>query len=103
MFVTIINDCKDENAFGRQQTRASMLFNTHVTTIGVEFGETIEGSGNIIDMLDASDGAKGILLVNLAPRHGEGKKWENGTPFCYFSYKDTLVVSTVAGFTLSLI
>lgn len=103
MFVTIINDCYDANAFGRQATRASVLFGTSINTVGVDFGATIQGAGNLIDMLDAAEGQEGVILVNLAPRHGEGKRWKNGTPFGYFFYKKTLVVTSVAGYTLSLI
>lgn len=103
MFVTIINDCHDSNTFGRQETRASILFNTHITPVGVAFGATIEAAGNLIDILDASEGKPGIILVNVAPRHGEGKKWENGTPFAYFHYKETLIVASISGYTLSLV
>lgn len=103
MFVTIINDCHDSNTFGRQETRASLLFNTHITPVGVDFNNTLQAAGNLIDILDASEGQKGVILVNVAPRHGSGKKWENGTPFGYFHYKDTLVVASISGYTLSFI
>lgn len=102
MFVTIINDCRDGNAFGRQATRAMALFGAPVTTVGIEQDE-LEASGNLVDVLDASAGEKGVILVNVAPRHGRGKKWPNGTPFGYFRYRDTLVVSSVDGLTLSLV
>lgn len=103
MFVTIINDCNSSNDFGRQATRIFRLFGTiPVITVSIGFGKTFEASGNLIDMLDASDGEKGAILVNSAPRHGEGKKWHNGTPFGYFYYKNTLVVSTIDGYCLSL-
>ncbi len=102
MFVTIINDCRDQNAFGRQATRAMALFNSPVTTVGIEQDE-LEASGNLVDMLDASEGQEGVILVNVAPRHGRGKKWPNGTPFGYFTLKNTLVVASVDGVTLSLV
>lgn len=102
MFVTIINDCRDENAMGRQATRAAALFKCSVSTLGIESFKDLEGAGNIIDMLDAALGEDGVIMVNIAPRHGRGKKWPNGTPFGYFWYKNTLVVSTVDGHTLSL-
>jgi hypothetical protein len=102
MFITIINDCKDPNAMGRQATRASALFNTNVATLGIDSFKDLEGAGNMIDMLDGADGDSGIIMVNIAPRHGRAKKWENGTPFGYFRYKNTLVVSTVDGYCLSL-
>lgn len=102
MFVAIINDCRDQNAFGRQATRAMALFNSPVTTIGIEQDE-LEASGNLVDALDASEGEEGVILVNVAPRHGRGKKWPNGTPFGYFTLKKTLVVASVDGLTLSLV
>lgn len=102
MFLTLINDCRDENAFGRQETRASILFDAHISTVGVDFGKSLEGAGNLIDVLDASEGGHGVVLVNVAPRHRGSRKWENGTPFCYFYHKETLVVSTVDEDTLSL-
>ncbi len=101
MFVTLITDCQDDNALGRLTTRLSTLFNCHITTIGV--GSDLEAAGNLIDTLDASIGEKGIVIVNVAPRHKEAKKWPNGTPFGYFFYKQTLVISSVDGLTLSLV
>lgn len=103
MFVTIINDCKDANAFGRQATRAAALFQTAVHTVGVGGYAELEAAGNLVDVLDASMGLPGVILVNVAPRHGSGKQWPNGTPFGYFWYQQTLVVSSIAGMTLSLV
>lgn len=102
MFVTTINDCNDQNAFARQATRTSVLLgNVPVNTLGVAWSD-LEASGNLIDILDASEGAEGVIMVNVAPRHGKGKKWPNGTPFGYFYYKKTLVISTIDGYALSL-
>ncbi len=102
MFVTIINDCRDDNTMGRQTTRAAKLFgNVPIHTVGIEWNE-LEGAGNLIDMIDASDHEEGVIMVNVAPRYGRGKKWPNGTPFGFFWYKRTLVVSTIAEQTLSL-
>ncbi len=104
MFVTIINDCADANESGRQCTRASLLFpGVNVTFMGIHNYSELEAAGNLVDVLDATMGTLGVVMVNSAPRHGAGKKWKNGTPFGYFYYKKTLVVSTVAGLTLSLV
>ncbi len=104
MFVTIISDCRDANESGRQITRAGNLFpGINVQMVGVNNFNEIEAAGNLIDMLDAAAGQKGIIMANAAPRHGSGKNWPNGTPFGWFTYKDTLIVSTVAGMTLSLV
>lgn len=100
MFVTIINDCRDANAFGRQATRAASLFGCAVHTVAVH--DDLEAAGNLIDALDAADGRKGVILANVAPRHGAAKRWPNGTPFGWFRHGDTLVVASVDGLTLSL-
>jgi hypothetical protein len=71
----------------------------------------IQAAGLLIDTLDAIDAKvdkknknhTNIVLVNVAPRNGDAKKYENGTPFSYFHYNGTLVVSTVDGHTLSLV
>ncbi len=103
MFVTIINDCRDENTMGRQATRAMHLFkNAIIKTVGIGWSE-LEGAGNLVDMLDASEGDEGVIMVNVAPRYGRGKKWPNGTPFGYFYYGKTLIISTVAEQMLSLV
>ncbi|HOZ56049.1 MAG: hypothetical protein BWY51_00297 [Parcubacteria group bacterium ADurb.Bin316] len=101
MFITVINDCADHNARGRQLTRLSSLFNCPINFIGVN--SDLEAAGNLIDVLDAAGNAQGVILVNVAPRHGEAKKWHNGTPFGYFKFKNILIVSSIDGLTLSLI
>jgi len=101
MTVTIINDCRDANAQGRQITRAQSILECPAAFIGVS--SDLEAAGNLVDALDALEEREGVVLVNVAPRHGMGKHYPNGTPFCYFHYKNTLVVCSRAGFTLSLI
>ncbi|MEY4745301.1 MAG: hypothetical protein RL272_1246 [Candidatus Parcubacteria bacterium] len=101
MFVTIINDCRDANAFGRQTTRASALFGCTVNPVAV--ANDLEAGGNLIDALDAAEGRKGVILVNVAPRNGRAKRWPNGTPFGWFSYGETIVAASVDGLTLSLV
>jgi hypothetical protein len=107
MFVTIITDCIDSNAFGRQMTRSASLFGFPPVPVAItpefEVPSDIEASGHLIDMIDASRGESGIILVNKAPRSGKAKKWKNGTPFGYFWYNKTLIVSSVDGYALSLI
>ena len=105
MFITVITDCSCSNAYGRQSTRISALFGINPTFVGtssdLDSPSHIEASGHIIDILDAADGTDGIILSNVAPR-GTKKKWENGTPFGYFDYEGTRVISTVDGEVLSL-
>lgn len=107
MFITIINDCHDANAVGRQTTRVSALFAHAPNFVGVSGGlnaaSELEAAGNLIDCLDAAGEQKGVILVNVAPRSGTGRHWGNGTPFGYFHYHQTLVVSSIAGLTLSLV
>ncbi|MCS7091891.1 MAG: SAM-dependent chlorinase/fluorinase [Patescibacteria group bacterium] len=107
MFVTIITDCKEENEKGRQVTRWASLGFTNINIVGVssDLGSipTIEAAGNIIDSLDASEGKEGVVFANVAPRGYIKEDGENGTDFAYFYYKKTLVVSTIRGYTLSLV
>jgi len=70
--------------------------------MGIKNFSEIEAAGNLVDIIDAGTGKEGIILVNAAPRHGSGKKWKNGTPFGYFFHNKKIIVSTVAGHTLSL-
>ncbi len=101
MNITIINDCRDANAAGRQMTRATSLLGGSVSFIGV--ANDFEAAGNLIDVLDAFEENPGVVLVNVAPRNGKAKKWENGTPFGYFWYKKILILTSIDGFVLSLI
>lgn len=101
MNITIINDCRDENAVGRQTTRASALLGGPTSFIGVR--SDLEAAGNLVDALDAYGSAPGVVLVNVAPRHGLAKKWPNGTPFGFFRYQNVIVVASTDGSTLSLV
>lgn len=107
MFTSIITDCSDDNALNRQVTRYSSLLDTPVSVVRLKFfgsegnGE-LEGAGNLIDTIDATGGASGVIVVNTAHRDGKGKKWPNGTPFGYFFYKKTLIIATIDGYCLSL-
>lgn len=107
MFTTIITDCKGENEAGRQITRYHALGLGPASLVGVDSGlttdATIEGAGNLIDILDASEGKEGVVVLNAAPRGDVKHDGENGTRFCYFWYKETLVISTIRGYCLSLL
>lgn len=103
MHIAIINDSRDANASGRQLARVGTLKpEASVSFFGVSNFGDLEAAGNLVDALDAMDGMKGAVLVNVAPRHSGSSHWSNGTPFCHFTYKDTVVVSTLDGVTLSL-
>lgn len=99
--ITIINDCRDENAKGRQLIRANSLFGQTANFIGVS--KDLEAAGNLIDAIDALGDEPGTILVNVAPRDHEARKWGNGTPFGYFWHKNVLVVASIDGLTLSLV
>lgn len=101
MFTTIINDCRDDNARGRQESRIASLFDTSISFIGVD--SDLEAGMQLVDVLDATEGRKGLVLVNVAPRGGHSTKWENGTPFGYFYFSETLVIASIDGYVLSAI
>lgn len=106
MFITVITDCADANARGRQETRIRTLFDVTPSFVPVsgalDVAASLEASGNIVDMLDAAGEAPGIILANVAPRQGGERHWGNGTPFGFFRYKHVLVCTTVSGAMLSL-
>ncbi|NQV89499.1 MAG: hypothetical protein HQ488_04220 [Parcubacteria group bacterium] len=96
MFVTVITDCRDDNARTRQETRYAHLFpGTHISFIGAQ--TDLEAAGNLLDILDVSDDSPGVIAVNVAPRCGRAKKWENGSPFGFCRVGKKLVVGTVDG------
>ncbi|MFA7169624.1 MAG: SAM hydroxide adenosyltransferase [Candidatus Paceibacterota bacterium] len=101
MQISVINDCFDEDARIRQISRAGSLFQgASVNCFAVR--SELEAAGLLVDALDAFEDREGVILLNVAPRNGEAKKWKNGTPFGYFWHKRTLVVSSVDGLVLSL-
>ncbi|MEI7652826.1 MAG: SAM hydroxide adenosyltransferase [bacterium] len=100
---TIINDCRDSATANREISRVTALTGIHPSFVGINDFADLEGAGNIIDTLDAFTGMPGIIIANAAPRHGKGKKYPNGTPFCYFCVGETLVISSIQGSMLSLI
>lgn len=103
MYVTIINDCHDPLTMNRQVVRAATFFpSTHISPVAVGNFADLEASGAIIETIDAAMDEPGIILVNVAPRHGKAKKWPNGTPFGHLKYKNTDIFTTVDGVTLSL-
>ena len=104
MYVTIINDCHDPLTMNRQVVRAATFFPaTHISPVAVGNYADLEASGIIIDTIDAAMDEPGIILANVAPRHGKAKKWPNGTPFGHIKYQNTHIFATVDGATLSLV
>jgi hypothetical protein len=99
--MTLITDCRDDNARARVTARlASLQPVIHSTTIGVV--NDLEAALNVVDQLDAFDGRPGIILVNVAPRNGT-KRWGNGAPFGWLKIEDTFIFGTIAGHTFSLL
>lgn len=113
MFVTVITDCADANASTRQVTRYQSFMGVPAHLVGLNMQTTnldvhpshgeLEAAVNLIDSLDAAEGNRGVVVGNVAPRQGQGKHWPNGTPFGYFHYRNTLVISTIDGLILSLV
>jgi hypothetical protein len=101
--ITVINDCDSPNDKGRQMIRYISLFGMTPEFIGVHNFSEIEAAGEIIDALDAQTEFPGIIAVNSAPRHGKAKKWPNGTPFGFLYVGETLIVTTLDGYSLSLL
>jgi hypothetical protein len=84
-FITVIQDCNDEGTKGRITSRVQNLFEgISPSFVAVGAYSDLQAAGNLVDILDATEGGDGVILVNAAPRHGKGKKYENGIPFGYF-------------------
>lgn len=78
--ITIITDCHDENAQGRQIARYASLFpGTNIHIMGTNYD--IQAGGFLMDTLDSLLSDNHLIIVNIAPRNGKAKKWKNGTPF----------------------
>ncbi len=106
MYITLITDCADANARGRQSTRIRSTTACSPSFVPVsgslDRSATLQASGNIVDMLDAAGGGEGIILANVAPRQGTERRWGNGTPFGFFRFERSLVCTTVSGAMLSI-
>ncbi len=100
--ITYISDCRDDNTQGRLKARVSTLFPGHnVIFVGVNTDR--EAAINLVDVIDAYEDKPGVILVNVAPRHGDAKKWPNGTPFGWLKYNQLDIFTTIDGYTLSLL
>ncbi len=100
--ITYISDCRDENTKGRLKARLATYFpGSNVVFVGVP--TDYEAAINLIDMIDAYDGTPGVILVNVARREGDAKKWPNGTPFGWFKIDELDIFTTIDGYCLSLI
>lgn len=107
--ITYITDCRDDNTQGRLEARVATYFpGSNIVFIGVnsnlESGSAdMEAAINLVDIIDAYDGHPGIILANVAPRHGKAKQWPNGTPFGWVKVDNIDIFSTVDGYVLSLV
>ncbi len=100
--VVYISDCRDDNTQGRLKSRVATLFkDSNITFVGVR--DDIEAAINLVDMIDAYDGAPGVILANVARREGHAKKWPNGTPFGHFRIGELDIFTTIDGYILSLV
>lgn len=100
--VFVITDCADANAEVRTVARCRALFpNSPVTFVGAK--NTLEAAGCLVDTLDALLGTPAVILINVAPRHGDAKRWQNGTPFGAYRLGNTWIVGTIDGHTFSLL
>jgi len=102
---SLITDCRDQNATTRVAiAMARELGAQNIVPIGiVGVDNDLEAALNLVDQLGAIREAPGIILVNVAPRNGDAKRWQNGTPFGWLKVEDTFVFGTIGGFTFSLL
>jgi hypothetical protein len=100
--ITLITDCFDENARGRQTARYASLFpSATIQLLAVK--SDIQAAGFLMDICDSFLDGNHLVVVNVAPRDGNAKKWENGTPFWYFEFDGHTIISSVDWYVLSLV
>lgn len=100
--IHLINDCCDSDARIRQEARYGAYFpGRQIKFAGVD--SDIEAAFLLVDVLDALDGNRGVIAINVAPRNGTAKKYANGTPFGVILCGNTLIIASVAGNTLQLL
>lgn len=107
---SIITDCADDHTRSRQELRFKDFFGIAPTFVGVTSDmPDLEAGGVLLDQLEVltqmplARNHEAIILLNVAPRGGESqKKWDNGTPFCYFRVDNVLIVGAFGGQCLSL-
>lgn len=59
-----------------------LLLDTGLSFIGVE--SDLEAGMQLVDVLDATEGRSGLVLVNVAPRGGHTTKWEKWYTIWFF-------------------
>jgi len=101
--ITYISDCRDDNTKGRLVARVATYFpGSNIVFVGVR--DDIEASINLVDIVDAYEGRPGVILLNVAPRHGDAqKKWPNGTPFGWVKLDNIDLFTTIDGYSLSML
>lgn len=101
--IVFITDCTDPNAMSRVQSRITSLIPK--SFIPVPVGNDLAAAGNLIDQIDAAGSTQALICVNAAPR--DTGEHENGCPFGYFQvskeYGESIVISSIGGYTLSLV
>lgn len=100
MQITIISDCADANARGRQEIRYKSLIGDSANLNFIGVTHDLEAAGCLVDALDAYNDTPGIIVVNVAPR-GTKDKYPNGIPFCFGKAGNITVVGTPNCFALA--
>src|SRR5574343_55992 len=100
MQITVISDCSDSNARGRQEARYKTLLGDGISITFMGAQHELEASGCLIDILDAYNGNPGIIVVNVAPR-GNKDKYPNGIPFSFGKIGNVYVIGTSNCFSLA--
>ncbi len=99
MQLTIISDCQDDNARGRQLSRYQALLGT-VTPLFIGASTDLQAQGELVDAIDARKGQPAIIVVNVAPR-GNKEKYPNGIPFSFHKLGEIIIIGTPNCFSLA--
>ena len=105
--IGLFTDCHGRNEKARLSLKISSLFGSKPEITGLRGDargrhKDVELAGQLADALCTLDGGAGIIFANTAPRNTDDRK-TNGAPFVYFWTGETLVVTTIGGYTLSLV
>lgn len=100
--ITLITDCGDPNAEGRQRVECQLATGLPLTAF-IHARRDIAAAGEVATIVAQLRGRPGVVVVNAAPRNGSAREYPNGSPFGYLWYEETLIVGTVACQGLSLL
>lgn len=97
----VITDCHCANAVLRQFMVWQNFAGTAPPAV-ISITGDIDGAGMLVDALVEARREPWVIFCQSSPRDTSSADSDNGSPFAYFWYENTLVIASVAGRMLSL-